>query len=182
MGCYEIKYHQLFHGIPYIVGGYYAINAKGDDHQRPLGIIEALIASKEDYLLDFFPAQEIGVCLDDVPLAPFSDVITAFEEWINAGLIRDAYELRFGYMIYDDPNDFAKTFFLLPVWELRGVIMQDAMQETPDFSNDILLCNQRLKAMSVVVDAQSGELLDPFHNKNSDRQLVKHIITWNEVN
>ena len=180
-GCYQIKYHQLFHGIPYIVPGYYAVNAKGDDHQRPLGIVVGYVASENDYLLDFFPAIELGVLLEDVPLVSLENVISVFENWIDAGLIRDAYELRFGYMIYDDSDDFTHSFFLLPVWELRCIVTQTAKQETPQFDSAGLVRNQRMGSSSVVVNAQTGELLDLWEDRRSDRQMFSKVLTWDDV-
>lgn len=179
VGAYEIRLRQLVHGVPWLISGGFIINIKSEKNRElPRSDFQACIINENDFQLTAFSACESGIFAEDVPILPFSAIKGEFESWIKAGLIREVYDVRLGYKTYYHPTDKDK-FLLLPVWVLRGVVEENAKKETPKHEWSYL--EEIWGGDSVVIEAQTGRLLDFLNDARPSRNVAADIILWNGV-
>jgi hypothetical protein len=180
MGYYWIAFYQRFHGIPYLHStGPFNAPRKGMNFLAPYGRVDGLIASKKDYMFAMEPAVEIGMADENLPLCSFAQAKAEFEKRIKAGYIRDVYEVRFGYLCYQDPENLGNAFILLPVWDLRGSIADEPHSPDPiplDSREEFTL---RYGGQNALVNAQTGILLDAKDAISARGQA--DILTWDQV-
>lgn len=107
----------------------------------------------------------------DLPLCPLSTVINTYEELINQGQLRRASSLRLGYIAWHKGQD-AQSFLLQPTWVLEGELHRKAGSESfsgkgesPDFG-------------MVLINAQTGELIDPWLMDENRASHAPKIILW----
>ncbi|MEA5014255.1 MAG: hypothetical protein VB099_06815 [Candidatus Limiplasma sp.] len=180
MGHYNIVLKQCFHGIPYLQSlPPITEPQKGRHYDPPMGQVQGLIASMDDYVLMMSPAMELGVVEANLPLMNFAKVKETIKNRIIAGYIRDVYSVRFGYLAYVDTDKPGEHFILLPIWEVRGDIYSNP--NNPD--NTIRPADEefvrRFFSQCELVNAQTGKLIDP--KDGSAERRWANIITWNEV-
>ena len=128
-----------------------------------------------------FDVQEVLV--EDIPLCSVEKVIEGAREMIEAGYIYQVLSLRFGYVIYTDPDyQWNKrdavwdipTHYLVPSWVMECYILDDPksnkLREIPN-------------TWEMTINAQTGEMIDWFdkslHGRGDGR--YKGFISWSEV-
>jgi hypothetical protein len=179
-GWYSICFYQRFHGIPYLrPGGPFLPRIPPQGCDAPLGDISAVIATKEDYNFGMCPAIEDSVAVDDLPLSSFALAKAEFEKRIQAGYIREVYSVRLGYMAYYDPDNLDTYSILLPIWELRGSIVDEPRFNPPAPPAGLEEYYRLLGGQEAMVNAQTGVLLDP--KDSSEKRGWAKIITWDQV-
>ncbi len=180
-GYYEVRFHQLFHGLPYLyTSPPFIFPVKPNTvEMTPRGEVTGHIATKDDYAVTFYPAAETGVVAEDIPLAPFSRVKAEFERLILEGYIREVYGLQLGYVALDDPDDLGGSFILVPVWELNCTIVEKPSFLSPDFSNEERARLKFFGAQEALVNAQTGVYYDPADKRPGRRYA--DIITWEQA-
>ena len=121
-----------------------------------------IAASDGSCRIQIAPMREIGLIAEDVPLCSFDKVRHAVEEQILSGHIRRVYALRFGYCCYrasDGGN------VLAPVWQIEcDYAFDPAKAMEPDDSYPIA---ERAHYSTMIVDAQTGEFVNPAEMKNT---------------
>lgn len=176
-GYYLVQMYQRFHGIPYLQSTPpIIVPSVGKQYTAPMGSSGGYIASENDYSFSMYPAVETGILADDLPLASFSQAKQEFEKRIKAGYIREVHSVRFGYLAYYDPNDLGNSFILLPIWELRGVIVDEPKHPTPSVPAGMEEYYRTFSGMVALVNAQTGILIDPKDGKATSRYA--NAITW----
>ena len=93
-------------------------------------------------------------------------VIAAYEELIAQGKLRSVDSLRLGYAAWDGKDG---GYVLTPVWVLEGEIFASATADykvRPTQNSD-----KPLEYGYVLVDARTGELIDPF-DTGADRSCA----------
>lgn len=180
-GHYTIELKQTFHGIPYITSptDYYSEIKQNQRLNMPVSIANGEICAKDDFFAVYqcFP-KEIGVVAEDSPIIPFEQAKTQFETWIHAGLLRDVYNVRLGYMSFCDPED-EDSFYLVPVWAAYGILTDDPKKEIhmDEYADYI---RRAIPTVMLIVNANSGKLLDKYGAANASRYNVGELIYWNE--
>ena len=94
-----------------------------------------IMQNEEEYYISGFYVETKKVLADDIPLCSLEKVIQSAEKQIKAGFIQNVVSLRFGYVVYNDPNiknverasglD-AECYYLVPSW-----VMECAFVENP---------------------------------------------------
>lgn len=129
--------------------------------------------TKEQESATFLVVKEKELLIDDLPLCGLDQVISTYETLIERGKLRRVDNLRLGYVGWYD-KDQTDTLILLPVWVAEGVIVKDSKKEPgveypsirdPEFG-------------LIMVNAQTGELIDPWDDNPSRVYEVPEIIRW----
>jgi hypothetical protein len=179
-GYYFIKLYQRFHGIPYLQPHPpVVVPNSGKRYPVPMGEIAGYIASKEDYSFSMHPAVEVSVVSEDLPLATFAQAKAEFEKRIKAGYIREVYSVRFGYLAYYNPDNLEKDLILMPVWELRGNIVDEARFPTPVPPAGAEEYWRMMIGTVALVNAQTGTIIDPKDGRAESRSAK--FLTWDQV-
>lgn len=131
----------------------------------------------------------------DVPLCPVSQVIAALEPEIEAGHIRKIYELRLGYVLFNQPGAYrtkgltakqagaeshAAEYYAKPMWQVSCLWVDSPrgkLRETADYTDDE---RNSLDHRLLMVDAQTGELVQ--FSTAKDRCAFKGFLSWEDVN
>ena len=124
--------------------------------------------------------KEVGVIEEDVPLAPLSNIISSVEDEIQKGHIRNVYALRLGYGCYITEES-PETYVLYPTWicdcdyigDPKEKINVSAYNIEKDF-------NKKYSFMTLVINAQTGEMDDPYLSKK-EQIFCPTIITWEDA-
>lgn len=178
---HKVSSRQRIKGIPVVADFYYTLWVEGEANP-PMGVVEALIRSADDFIMSIGLAREVSVLAEDVPLLPFEQIKPEFEKWIKAGLIRQVYVVRFGYMVYYNPKSPTTSFYSIPVWILEGEILESYEKESqiePGSFSDIY--SRFTGGDTLIVEAQTGKLLDFLTNRDPARRMANEIITWDDV-
>ena len=120
---------------------------------------------------------------EDIPLCSVSKAIEGAREMIEAGYIQQVLSLRFGYVIYSDPNDEwgkqrssydTDTWYLVPSWVMECYIRDnpkvDKLREYP-------------RIWEMTINAQTGEMMDHFDKSWYGRGdgRYKGFVSWDDV-
>lgn len=124
--------------------------------------------------------KETGIIKEDVPLAPLSSIISSIEDEIQKGHIRNVYALRLGYGCYIT-NESPETYVLYPTWicdcdyigDPKEKINVSAYNIEKDF-------NKKYSFKTLVINAQTGEMDDPYLSKK-EQIFCPTIITWEDA-
>ena len=182
MGYYDIIFNQTFQGIPYTQTGIsFDERIKAEDKLQGFITGEAMVTvgSEDNYSLLFAPAQFDSLFVDDLPLAPFSEIKKEIETLIETGYVRDIYWLRLVYVCLHNPIDDGQTGALVPVWELSGEVMRNPKAATTIFSAEEMLKLKKFGGVTLLINAQTGKHYNP-KDKSPDRSHAKYI-TWDDV-
>ncbi|MDD3921033.1 MAG: hypothetical protein PHO41_07695 [Eubacteriales bacterium] len=184
MGHYQTSYWETFHGIPWLVCDYYE-KANGNPINATTWDITGSWFNEDSWFFHMQVLNEINVIVEDVPLVPFSVVRQKYEQWIDDGKIRSVYDVRLGYMLFSNENNADSPFYLIPVWVLYGDIYENSTIETSryvdEYGNQADPFGLATSDRCVVVNAQTGEIMDRFHNTKTDRQTFKGFLSWEDV-
>ena len=167
-GCFFGCFDQVIDGIPVLgygyqgFAGYKGAGKKGENLGQLGGvcITQELkdVGSEELYRsLQFKLITVTQTLADDVPLCDLDAVLATAGALIEAGQLRTVDSLRLGYVVWLDE---AHTYKLMPTWVIEGELFKTAQDgySVPVTS----LTDQSAEYASVYIDAQTGELIDPF--------------------
>lgn len=89
------------------------------------------------------------------------------------------YSLRLGYACYQDPKE-KGIFWAVPSWVMECEWYRSAKEEKTvyDFKADFK--EEMSGYQQIIVNAQTGKLLDPLDESN-DRSHCPKIIDWEDV-
>ncbi len=122
------------------------------------------------------------VLAEDIPLCSVETVIDGAREMIESGYIRNVTGLRFGYVVYNDPEaDWSKrlssedvdTWYLVPSWVMDCHVMWDPKDDDSGKYSD----------REIAINAQTGKMLDYFDTslKGGGDVRYKGFIPWDSV-
>ncbi|MCI5955364.1 MAG: hypothetical protein MRZ54_00060 [Clostridiales bacterium] len=180
-GNYCIECAQKFHNIPVLATISYAYHKPVKNSKLPLVnlLIRGNIADEDSFSLYLALLQEEGILYEDVPLCSFSRIQEQLEERISAGILRDIYTLRLGYVGFSMPDDDEAICFF-PCWIVEGAMYASAKEERKANTrpNDpVLSIRHQTDYATLFFNAQTGEMFDPASSKK-DRLNVPQIITY----
>lgn len=135
-------------------------------------------------------ATPTDVLAEDVPLCPLDTVKTAIEGEIEAGHIRKLFEVKLGYVVYNEPGVYrakqdepipyeALRYYLKPVWQVNCLYVDSATGQLRELPGDIYDERNSLDYRQLLVDAQTGALMT--ESQAQDRCEYKGFIAWEDV-
>ena len=124
--------------------------------------------------------KEAGIIKEDVPLAPLSSIISSIEDEIQKGHIRKVYALRLGYGCYITEES-PETYVLYPTWICECDYMDDPKWEIDEWAYNLEKgFNKKYSFKTLVINAQTGEMDDPYLSKKK-QIFCPTIITWEDA-
>ena len=182
-----VYFDQVVEGIPVLCGAaesftrYAGTNSRETQrYHGAIAITQGLksIGLEEMYRsLQFHLLSPAALLAEDVPLCGFEQVMETCLDLIRAGRLRLIGSLRLGYAVW--LNETGSAFTLLPTWVAEGELYPDA--ETPDEPNEKQYDAVSSYWGSILINAQTGELIDPY-NAASDRSFDKpDLILWEDL-
>jgi len=124
--------------------------------------------------------KEAGITKEDVPLAPLSSIISSIEDEIQKGHIRKVYALRLGYGCYITEES-PETYVLYPTWICECDYVDDPKWEIDEWAYNLEKgFNKKYSFKTFVINAQTGEMDDPYLSKK-EQIFCPTIITWEDA-
>jgi len=183
-GCLFACFDQTIDGIPVLGYGYqgYA-DYKGagmrDESQGMLGglcITQGLRDMGREELYRSLQLKLISVTdliAGDVPFCPVDAVIQTAEQLISAGQLRTVDSMRLGYVVWLDQTN---TYKLMPTWGIEGELFADA---AADYRTPMtILTDIPSEYANVYINAQTGELIDPWKSNKNRAYDAPSLIPW----
>ena len=143
-----------------------------------------VMQNEEEYDISGFYVETKKVLADDIPLCSLEKVIQSAEKQIKAGFIQNVVSLRFGYVVYNDPNiknverasglD-AECYYLVPSWVMECAFVENPKKDYQSYWES--------KNRMMTINAQTGEMIDYFDRsyKGYGDARYKGFIPWDKV-
>lgn len=177
---YLIDFMQEEFGLPIITHVGYSFQNLNVVATRPslqltINIQEAYSCGGKDFAIS-------EILADDIPLYSVETAIEDAQEMIEDGYIHDVTALRFGYVVYSDPNvDWSKrvssldidTWYLVPSWVMTCHILWNPKEDN----------TKKSAFLDVAINAQTGKMLDYFDTSLNGGGGVRYkgFIPWDSV-
>lgn len=127
---------------------------------------------------------------EDVPLCPLGKVLSSVEAEIDAGHIRKVYEIKLGYVLYNEPGVYyahgnneelydAARYYAKPMWQINCLYVKRASGDLRDVSDVTDDERNSLDYCQLLIDAQTGEWVEVGEAK--DRYAFKGFLSWDDV-
>lgn len=128
------------------------------------------------YSLQYHTLRKTSVLSEDVPLCSFSKVMATCEGLIANGQLRRVDTMRLGYAIWLKKGG---SFVLMPTWVIEGELFKsaDAAPKQSQRSYD----NDPLEYGKILINAQTGELIDPWNTAKGRAYDAPKLVTWDDV-
>lgn len=182
MGSYNLKFTQVFHGIPFMASVHQAFSlfAVGNEDVwlEARGTLNANVYHADAWSFHCCLYQETGVLHEDVPLLPFDAVKDKVEALIRSGHVRWIDDVSLGYVQFDtdDPNEQV----LVPCWVVWCEYHPDGARSErtggENSSASLLYDGNSDYYRPLIINAQTGEMIDP-ENETEGRCLCPPILT-----
>lgn len=181
-----VYYNQIINGIPMIttIADTYtrytgAMIQKEDSHRLYLGAIGITMGLKDIGIdtqyrsLQYHLLREKKVITSDVSLCSFKKAKETYESLIMQGLLRNISSLRLGYVAWFN-DDKSNSYTLIPTWVAEGELYKDAKAE--DQTGEKQYDTIPLAYGCILVNAQTGEWIDPWNTKNDRSFEVPNLL------
>lgn len=140
--------------------------------------------------IHLIPLKVDETLAEDIPLCPFDKVLSSVEAEIGAGHIRKVYEIKLGYVLYNEPGVYyahgnnealynAARYYAKPMWQVNCLYVKRASGSLRDVSDVTDDERNSLDYCQLLIDAQTGEWVDV--GKAKDRYAFKGFVSWDEV-
>ena len=179
-GFCSFSIHQKFYGIPCLadVTRVFVHYAPEGGRPRPyeVGAVPQLGAAVEDqnaYGIGGKLVAVTGIISPDMPLCAVDAVKQAVLPRIQSGNIREIYSMQLGYVLYKTSYEVDDTMWLVPTWVVGCEYYPNPKLPTHE-ADPTLPRNQSSFARNLLINAQTGELIDP-DSKAKDRVLAPKI-------
>lgn len=170
---------QQMYKIPIITHVNWAFEKNAGPICSPGAILR--MRNREEYTISIESFVEKELIAEDIPLCSLERIIRSVEEKIKTGHIQKVVSLRFGYAIYNDPSIASKRiadhdvedWYLVPSW-----VLECGYSANPKKDYD-----KNVNAKLVVLNAQTGEMLDPLDkslNGHGDSRY-RGFISWESI-
>lgn len=194
-GMLVIEIYQSLRGLPLVGDPYKAFLYGAESLVVPGQTSSALVLSPSQFVI-FVQVinKEVKELASDLPLASFGQVVSALEGEINAGRLRQVFQMTLGYAMFADKGNKMKepidwnaedTFYACPVWSVDCMYVEDARKKLTDYSapqwaglgKDLY---NTLEYKRLLVNAQTGKLIDPA-SKSAYRMVHEGFLSWEDV-
>jgi hypothetical protein len=134
--------------------------------------------------------KPLDILADDVPLCPLEQIKAQVASEIQAGHIRKVYELRLGYVLYNEPGVYREKggepidagnlrFYAKPVWQIDCLYVQSATGKLRKLPDDVYDERNSLDYRRLLIDAQTGEWIS--ESKAKTRCEYPGFLSWADV-
>lgn len=186
--CYQKLYGLPLLGHIYdaVCDHYHGESRMGEfyDFFRLTGGYDGVLGDLDRLFFDNF--QVTDQLAQDVPLCSFGKVQSTVEADIRAGHIRKVFEMRLGYMLFNEPGVYRNAssiqtpevhFYLKPVWVVKCLYVKNPRGKlrTPIDGDE----RNTLDYRELFIDAQTGEPLR--ESKAFERCECKGFLSWQDV-
>lgn len=179
-GFYQVSAMQKVEEITLFDNFYFIIQYQSDP-QLPSPYIKAYYYDDANYDISGVIINSYDMKIQDVPVLSFDHIESVIDYYITAGLLRDLFDITFGYMILctDDDN----IYVTIPVWQIRGDIFLDPYSEYESWFKSWTgehYYNRQIGGNSIRINAQTGEVIDRLSD-DIRRYYANPILTWGDV-
>lgn len=181
MGSYNLKFTQVFHGIPFVasVHNAFSLFAVGNEDVwlESRGMMNASVYDADAWSFNCCLYQETGVLYEDIPLLPFDAVKVKVEALIGSGHVRWIDDVSLGYVQFDtnDPDE----QILVPCWvvwcEYHPEGARSERTGGENSSASLMYDGNNDYYRPLIVNAQTGEMIDP-ENETEGRCMCPTIL------
>ncbi len=183
-GCLFAYFDQTIDGIPVLGYGYqgyadYKSAGMRDESKGMLGgicITQGLRDIGSEELYRSLQLKLISVTdrmAEDVPFCSLDTVIQTAEQLIKAGQLRTVDSLRLGYVVWLDQKN---TYQLMPTWVIEGELFASVTAD--DRTARTILSSTPTEYANVYINAQTGELIDPWKSNKNRAYDAPSLIPW----
>lgn len=179
---YSVMLWQTEFGLPILT---HVGDSFGSDTDAPVVVPEVSFSMSNRHSYSgggtAFDVKEI--LAEDIPLCSVDKVIEGARKMIEDGYIKKVYDLRFGYVIYSDPDEAwgkqrsaydMDTWYLVPSWVMYCRILENPkVDQLPEYP----------RLWEMTINAQTGEMVDYFDTSLYGRgdARYKGFISWDDV-
>lgn len=133
------------------------------------------IMDEDDFSVNISLLREDAVLMEDVSLAPFSEIQSAITKRIAEGQLQSVYRVSLGYSISMNKGDSLRSgglantdmpFILTPVWQVKGYDLKDKeSREWAGYTEPTVdeVLNDGRNTFELRLDARTGKPLEGFH-------------------
>lgn len=189
---YQVDLWQKMNELPILAHVNDSFFTQGWPHYTPRASFMMSNRSSFDLFVGSMLLQEEMAV--DIPLCMLERVIANIEKKIEEGYIQKIFSLRFGYALFNDPNNpenrrsayDADCFYAVPSWVLECVYMRNPkdtfkydydawIEKDPDYNE-----RSEIGFKTIVVNAQTGVMLEPTDTSKKGRGDgdYKGFISW----
>lgn len=149
---------------------------------------------EDEYQIAVQSVDETEVLAQDIPLCSFEQVKRNMQTLIESGHIRRVFNIRFGYVVYNDPHrakdarsTFELDYYLVPSWVVNCIYMDSPKEELVyhGLPEDELVLDETNtpKYCTLIINAQTGEPLDRYDKsqKGKGNADFSSFISWGAV-
>lgn len=188
-GLLQVLYNQLLNGIPVLGWAYEGLSNWSEKTIKGEGIgsmggdvwvrTMKYVGSDDNYFaLGLLLLKSQSILQKDVPLISVSSIISSVEDFILSGKLRRVDSFRLGYVAWRKSD---KEFLLIPTWVIEGEVFDDAQAEHR-YSDDFYgKRNYAYEYQKLYINAQSGEIFDPWQKGSKRFYNAPPILSWKEV-
>lgn len=175
-GVYTVSAYQTIRGIPILMNTSECFtNGSQKDSGVPKGYFWNM-ASTDSYYFTMSLLEEEKVLFEDIPILSFEQIRPAIEAQIRESRIRNVYGVRLGYVVFMNEPGSREHFVLEPAWVVECEYYDSAKRESPKI-NTGLPCFEQTTYRELIINAQSGEWMDPESNE-PERCVAPPVIPW----
>ena len=179
---YSVLLWQMEFGLPILthVGDSFRSGISGPVISPSLGFN---MSNRHSYVGDGNDLDVEEILAEDIPLCSVDKVIEGARKMIEDGYIQQVHALRFGYVIYSNPDEeWGKqragfdmdTWYLVPSWVMYCYILEDPkVDQLPEYP----------QPWAVTINAQTGEMMNYFDTSlyGGGDARYKGFISWDDV-
>ena len=184
-----VQYNQLIDGIPVLGWPYEGFShlvekrMKGEEMGTMganvrLRTMKYLGSDDISFGMSLFLFSTPKILQKDVPLVPISSIISSAEDFILSGNLRRVDSLRLGYVAWRKGKS---DFLLMPTWAIEGEVFTDANAEHQYPDDFYGHRNFAAEYQKLYINAQTGEIIDPWQTDNNRSYNAPPLITWKDV-
>ena len=175
-GAYTVSAYQTIRGIPILMN---VSECFTNSSQRDSGVPKGYfwnMSSTDSYYFTMSLLEEKEVLFEDIPILGFEQIRPAMEAMIRESRIRNVYGVRLGYVVFMNEPGSREHFVLEPAWVVECEYYDSAKRESPKINAGVSYFEQTTYR-ELIINAQSGELMDPESNE-PERSVAPSVIPW----
>ena len=177
-GMFLAHFWQEMYGFPILAHISSAFEKSDWPYYTPQAVMTMRGLNEYSIVLDMVKEEEKLV--DDIPLCSFEKIQSAIESKIIQGHIRKVFDVRLGYVMFNDPecpedieSVYDATYYLVPMWTVGCIYLDKPKKEyvVREKQDDELYVNEKnsIEYRTLFINAQTGELIDYY-----DKSKIGH--------
>ena len=174
-GSYQFTALQVFYNMPLLchVSAAFDKSIRGEKTRLQNSLI-GIIANEESFHFRFSLVKVEQLLSENSAICGVEDAISALERFIDEGRIRNVYTLKLAYVLWNDASD-DERFYMVPCWVAECDYYSSAKEKDVELSYDGENYTDKTCYQKIVVNALTGEILDP---ENSSKDRSEFNVNW----